>query len=198
MFRYTVIRLLFLLWVFILLPLGLYRFTFRFYQFCFTMNKLCYIKGCCTRNILLCIFLFLYCIFPIILFSYITRKCIDGCSCFENSNKKNTNKKFGKVCLVLLNLVRLVFPITYVVCLRPIISTFTFLFRSFTFFVFVALPIRVHVFRYTFLVAITLKYFAKYIHEIVDMNSEVLKYVFICEEKRKHEDVISIDEKLFD
>lgn len=59
-------------------------------------------------------------------------------------------------------------------------------------------PIRRHVFRYTFLVAIALTYFAKYIHEIVNINSEFLKKVFICEEKRKHEDVISIDEKLFD
>lgn len=134
-------------------------FTFQLYQFCLTINKLCYIKGCCKdcqgtktciKNILLCIFLFLYCIFPIISFSYITSKCIDGWSCFENSNKKNTNKKFRKVCLVLLNLVCLVFPISYVVCLRPIISAYTFLFRSFTFYVFVLLPIRVHDFRYTF------------------------------------------------
>lgn len=110
--------------------------------------------------------LFLYCIFPIIPFSYITSKCIDGCSCFENSNKKNTNKKFRKVCLVPLHLVCLVFTILYVVCLHPIISTFTFLLRSFTFLVFLALQIRVHVFRYTFLVAITLTYFAKYIHGV--------------------------------
>lgn len=69
---------------------------------------------------------FLYCIVPIIPFSYITCEDIDGCSCFENSNKNNTNKKMGKVCLVFLNLVGLVFPIPYVVCLRPIISTFLF------------------------------------------------------------------------
>lgn len=116
------------------------------------MHKLCYIKGCCKdcqsccKKTKTCTKNSLYCIFPIIPFSYITSKCIDGCSCFENSNKKNTNKKFGKVCLVLLNLVCVVFPIAYVVYLRPIISTFTFLFRSFTSFVFVALPIRVHVF----------------------------------------------------
>lgn len=116
------------------------RFTFLFYQFCFTLNKLYYIKGCCkdcqscckktkktcTKTILLCIFFFLYCIVPIIPFSYITCEDIDGCSCFENSNKNNTNKKMGKVCLVFLNLVGLVFPIPYVVCLRPIISTFLF------------------------------------------------------------------------
>lgn len=89
------------------------RFTFLFYQFCFTLNKLYYIKGCCkdcqscckktkktcTKTILLCLFFFLYCIVPIIPFSYITCEDIDGCSCFEkkkNSNKNNTNKKNGK------------------------------------------------------------------------------------------------------
>lgn len=140
------------------------------------MHKLCYIKGCCKdcqsccKKTKTCTKNSLYCIFPIIPFSYITSKCIDGCSCFENSNKKNTNKKFGKVCLVLLNLVCVVFPIAYVVYLRPIISTFTFLFRSLHFLFLSLSQLECMFFRYTFLVAITLTYFAKYIHEIVNMK----------------------------
>lgn len=186
------------------------RFAFRYHQFCSGLNELCYVKGCCrncrmcckttikcAKYIYLCIFFFLCSIFPILPFSCFARKCIDDCSCFEKRLKKNTHIKLRKLCIVLLNLVCLVFPISYVVCLRPIISTFTFLFRSFTYFGFVALPIRVHIFRYTFLVAITVTYFVKYFHEIINMNAEILKYVFICEEKRQNRNVKFIDEKLF-
>lgn len=63
---------------------------------------------------------------------------------------------------------------------------------------FVFFLIRRYVFWYIFLVVIVLIYFVKYIYEIVNINFEFLKKVFICEEKRKYEDVIFIDEKLFD
>lgn len=87
---------------------------------------------------------------------------------------------------------------SYILCVRPILSTFTFLFRSFTYFVFVALPIRVHILRYTILAVTTATYFVKYFHEIVNMNAEILKYVFICEKKRKQKDVNYVEEEMFD
>lgn len=85
-------------------------------------------------------------------------------------------------------------PLTYLFCLRPIISTFTFLFRSFTYFVFVALPIRAHILRYTMLIVTTVTYFVKYFHEIVNMNADILKQLFTCSEEKIH----VIDEEMFD
>lgn len=191
-------------------------FTFRFYQFCRTMNKLCFPTGCCKdhqlcyekskqcgcnliKYVLLCKCprLFCYCIFPIFPLSCTTCKCIEDCSFCENSNKtKTTGKKWRKPCILIL--VCLQFLVSYLVCLRPIISTYTFLFRSFTYLVFVALPIRVHILRYTILLVTTVTYFFQYFHEIVNMNAEILNYIFTCEKKRKHEDVKFIEERMFD
>lgn len=194
-------------------------FTFRFYQFCKTMNKLCFPRGCCKDHEMCyekskkcgcnwikyvlfckCPCLFCYCIFPIIPFSCNTRKCIEDCSLRDYSNRtKTTEKKWCKPSiLILINLFCLHLPMSYIVCLRPIISTFTFLFRSFTNLVFVALPIRVHILRLTILIVTTVTYFIQYFHEIVNMNAEILNYIFTCEKKRKHEDVKYIEERMFD
>lgn len=194
------------------------RFTFRFYQFCNTVNKFftkcsctnckkCSCKKCQTCCCLLfkCFCLFVYCFFPIIPFSNCnTCRCINDCSC-ESSIRNNENKTNSytmaytkTIKFLIMHLVCLGFPMSYVLCLRPIISTFTFLFRSFTYYVCVALPIRVHIFRYTFLVFITVTYFVKYFHEIVNMNSEVLRYVFFCEENKMQQDVKYVEERMFD
>lgn len=119
------------------------RFTFLFYQFCFTLNKLYYIKGCCkdcqscckktkktcTKTILLCLFFFYIVLFQS--FLSVTLHVKTSMAVLVLKKKKTVIrtiqiKKMGKVCLVFLNLVGLVFPIPYVVCLRPIISTFLF------------------------------------------------------------------------
>lgn len=187
------------------------RFTFRFYQFCNTMNILCFIKGSC-RNCKVCTykkcekwwcslfkfpFLLFYCIFPIIPFSNCnTCKCINDCS--SEDNRKRETKWTRRLLFVFLHVICLEFPMSYILCLRPILSTFTFLFRSFTYIVFVALPIRVHILRYTILAVTTATYFVKYFHEIVNMNAEILTYVFICEKERKQKDVTYVEEGMFD
>lgn len=193
-----------------------YKFTFRFYQFCRTTKKLCFFKGCCTCNestdcqkkTLKCccdwlkyvpslwiLFLFIYCFLPIVPFNCIKcecRTCCDKCNIEENDDE---NKKKPKGVLVhVMNLVS--FLIFYIFCLRPIISTFTFLFRSFTYIVFVALPIRIHILRYTLIFVTTITYFVKYFHEIVNMNVEILHHIFTCEEKSK-KTVKYINERLY-
>lgn len=194
-------------------------FTFRFYQFCRAMNKLCFPAGCCKNNkmcyekskkcscnwikyLLLgkCLCLCFYCIFPIIPFSCTAGRWIEYCSLREYSNKtKTVRKNWCKTCTsILLNLVCLHFPMSYIVCLRPLISTFAFLFRSFTYLVFVALPIIMHILRYTILAVTKVTYFVQYFHEIVNMNAEILNYIFTCEKKRKHEDVKYIEERMVD
>lgn len=148
------------------------RFTFRYFQFCKTLDASCCIDdngncncNCCMccENSINCLLALMYCFFPIFSFS---------CYGYKTKDRK---------CEKLLNFCG--FFALYFVCLRPTISTFTFLFRSFTYFVFVALPIRVHILRYTMLIVTTVTYFVKYFHEIVNMNSDILKHIFTCEEK---------------
>lgn len=82
----------------------------------------------------------------------------------------------------------LAFVLSYLFCLRPIISSFTFVFRSFTYFVFVALPIRKHIMRYTIIFVSTFVYLVKYMYEIINMNADILEYIFkIKEEKEKEQ-----------
>lgn len=104
------------------------------------------------------------------------------------------------------------FMISYLFCLRPIISTFTFLFRSFTYFVFVALPIRAHIMRIILIFITTIFYFLRYFHEIINMNAEILNYIFKLEEeqtnlldndasnkyRKENSNFKSIDEGMFD
>lgn len=89
------------------------RFTFLFYQFCFTLNKLYYIKGCCkdcqscckktkktcTKTILLCLFFFYIVLFQSFLSVTLhvkTSMAVLVLKKKKNSNKNNTNKKNGK------------------------------------------------------------------------------------------------------
>lgn len=231
------------------------RFTFRFYQFCNTLQANCYKNNCkncnncccacrkCCNNCAnccscFCFFLrnacrsissFIYCLFPIIPFNYYdvySKYCNDinddGCStnntcCCNKSSccmhcKIATCKQIIKVCLNCI-----CFLITYFLCLRPTISTFTFLFRSFTYFVFVALPIRAHIMRIMLIVVTTVFYFLRYFHEIINMNAEILNYIFKLEDEHtilmndfasnasnasnaseEESNVKTIDEKVFD
>lgn len=78
----------------------------------------------------------------------------------------------------------LCFIISYFLCLRPMISTFTFLFRAFTYFVFVALPIRAHIMRLMLIFVTVIFYFLRYFHEIINMNTEILNYIFKLEDEK--------------
>lgn len=91
-------------------------------------------------------------------------------------------------CLVVLNIVFLLIIIvpTYLLFLRPILSTFTFLFRSFTYIVFVVFPIRTYIMRVTIIIVTAIVYFSKYIHEIVNMNTEILNYILKLKEEKEH------------
>lgn len=99
----------------------------------------------------------------------------------------------------------------YFLCLRPVISTFTFILRSFTYLVFVVLVVRTHILNYTLLIVTTLTYFVKYLHELVNMNAEILKYIFFIYDERRssnsdgannepgdHTTIEYVDEEMFD
>lgn len=157
------------------------RFTFQYYQFCTIFqadcckddgeNGKCDCSNC-LRNAGRSVLGFVYCLFQIIPFSCFTwkeKQSKDGCN---DQTKSKYDRCIRFVCFIIL----------YIFCLRPTISTFTFLFRSFTYYVFVALPIRVHILRYTMLIGTTVTYLVKYFHEFINMNSDILKYLFTCEE----------------
>lgn len=179
------------------------RFTILFYQFCREFNvffkwfssffispKKCCITTfeCCNcskkeKESQICQFLckivssllsFISCLFPI--FPFVCYRC--SCS-------------FSSWCT------NIIFCLAYVICIRPIISTFTFLFRSFTYFVFVALLIRVHILQFTLLFVSTFTYFLTYCHEIVNMNAEILKYIFDLQEEKHyiHSENETIDDR---
>lgn len=175
------------------------RFTFRYFQFCKTLDASCCVddEGNCNCNCCMCcknsinfVLALMYCFFPIFSFS-----------CSEDKSECCKDN----MCRNCINLIRrfIGFLILYLLCLRPILSTFTFLFRSFTYFVFVALPIRVHILRYTMVIVTTVMYFIKYFHEIVNMNSDILKHIFTCEENTQNDNEASspigaIEEEMFD
>lgn len=241
------------------------RFAFWYYQLCMIFSKegckpdrlkcVCCAASCCTNCCIcryfvwLCMFIssFIFCLFPIIPFSFCTHinycpvdRCCDGKNKgiqnkieykrHHDENKLINNDNFeGSIgfieikssdiesgraedntkngyctctCIVWWSSQVICIPLTYMLYLRPIISTFTFLFRSFTYFVFVALPMRAHILRYTTLIVTTITYFAKYFHEIVNMNADILNYLFTCscegETQNSNGSSQVIDEELFD
>lgn len=241
------------------------RFAFWYYQLCMIFSKegckpdrlkcVCCAASCCTNCCIcryfvwLCMFIssFIFCLFPIIPFSFCTHinycpvdRCCDGKNkgiqykieykrhddeneLINNDNfegsigfieikssdiesgraKDNTKNGYCTcTCIVWWSSQVICIPLTYMLYLRPIISTFTFLFRSFTYFVFVALPMRAHILRYTTLIVTTITYFAKYFHEIVNMNADILNYLFTCscegETQNSNGSSQVIDEELFD
>lgn len=109
--------------------------------------------------------------------------------CFENSFFDSCSNCCNAICHCVIWACKramqfCLFIISYLFCLRPIISTFTFLFRSFTYFVFVALPIRAHIMRIILIFITTIFYFLRYFHEIINMNAEILNYIFKLEEEQ--------------
>lgn len=147
-------------------------FIFPCYSLCANYNSRC---SCKTASMAGLSFLICLCpIFPFACNAYI------ACQSFLTKHlRMNTFSKTIYICLS--------FVLSYLFCLRPIISSFTFVFRSFTSFVFVALPIRAHIFRYTFLIVTIVVYFFKYLTEIINMNAEILDYIFEIEERKRAE-----------
>lgn len=120
----------------------------------------------------------LYCCYPFLPFSCNAYKvCKCRCKCcriFDNGICK---------CLWIF----LAFVFLYIFSLRPIISTFTFVFRSVTYIVFVALPIRPNLFRFFILLVTLIVYYVRYIHEVINMNAEILDYIFQIKEIDENE-----------
>lgn len=81
----------------------------------------------------------------------------------------------------------LAFLLLYMFCLRPIISTFTFVFRSVTYIFFVALPIRPNLLRFFVLLVTIIAYYVRYIHEVINMNAEILDYILQIKEREENE-----------
>lgn len=151
-------------------------FVFPWYVLCANCNGTS--EGNCSfKKALMTILSFLICLCPIIPF---TCNSYTACQCLQSKyHKMNILWKIICICLS--------FSISYLLCLRPMISSFTFVFRSFTSFVFVALPIRAHIFRYTLLIVTIVVYILKYVSEIINMNAEILSYIFEIEESERAE-----------
>lgn len=157
-----------------------------------------YVLRAKRNNCVKAIQLILSCCFPICPFSY------NALDVFLRTNRDcgPLNNKYGK-CMCRL----LVFVSVYALFLRPIISTFTFLFRSFTYVVFVAIPINTDTMRYIVIIITALLYYYKFIHEISNMYAEILEFIFkIMEQKettlndnsKTRTDCISVTEERFD
>lgn len=145
---------------------------------CYLLCATCY-KSPSHRNRCMIILLFFSSFFPICSFSCNAfNACL--CRCIDCKSGRFRWLRYIYMCLA--------FVLSYLFCLRPIISSFTFVFRSFTYFVFVALPIRKHIMRYTIIFVSTFVYLVKYMYEIINMNADILEYIFkIKEEKEKEQ-----------
>lgn len=147
--------------------------------FIFPCYSLCqnYSSRCSCKTASLAGLSFLICLCPIFPFT-----CNAYIACQSFLTKYQRMKTLSKIIYICLS-----FVLSYLFCLRPIISSFTFMFRVFTGFVFVALPIRADIFRYTLLIVTIVVYFLKYITEIINMNAEILDYIFEIEERERAE-----------
>lgn len=134
--------------------------------------------------------LILSCCFPICPFSC---NALDAFAC----NCLNFNVLKNKYCKCVCRL--LAFLLFYILFLRPIISTFTFLFRSFTYIVLVAIPINTDIMRYVVLIVTSLLYYYKFINEISNMYAEILEFIFqIKEENEQARELTDVSEVMFD
>lgn len=105
--------------------------------------------------------------------------CCNCCECCNGCNCKYFCRGIG----IALN-VLFWFFVSFAFYLRPILSTFTFLIRSFTYFFFVALPIREHLMRYAVIGITTIVYFSNYFQEVINMNEEILNNIFELQNQR--------------
>lgn len=140
---------------------------------CYLLCATCSRKGACHANFLMIIVLLFSSLFPICPFSCNAFNAL-YCRC-----KSCRNGWFKYIYMFIA------FVLSYLFCLRPMISSFTFVFRSFTYFVFVALPIRKHIMRYTIIFVSTFVYLVKYMYEIINMNADILEYIFTIKEKKE-------------
>lgn len=156
-----------------------YYIPYPLYILCYTILFLLSPLYCIIQhllNFIYCTVSFLWyllgCLFPIIPFSY-KPVCADSLH------------KYGKCtrwcCRLILAIFQFFF--LYAICLRPIISTFTFILRAFTYFVFVALLIRTHILQFTLIFVTTFVYFSKYLSEMINMNVDILKYIISLQKK---------------
>ena len=132
----------------------------------------------------------IFCLFPIVPFSCNPNNIWKDC--VENHSKSCS---LAEIVLYIIRKCMKVAVITffiYIISLRPIISTFTFILRSFTYFVFVTLLVRLRIMRYTLLFVTTFLYFVKYLLEIINMNVDILNYILEIHNNHK-----KIEEKTF-
>lgn len=146
----------------------------------------------CVLKAVIYLFDFIRCLIPIcpFVFYYDCCNCCDKCNCFNCLDccccnccvccKECDCNYFCRGIFIAFNLLFWLF-VSLAFCLRPIISTFTFLIRSFTYFFFVAMPIRDHLMRYAVIGISTTFYFSRYMQEVINMNEEILKYIFELE-----------------
>lgn len=143
---------------------------------CYLLCATCCRERACQVN---------FCMIILLLFSSFLPICPFSCNAFNACLcrcKSSRNRCFRYIYMFLA------FVLSYLFCLRPMISSFTFVFRSFTYFVFVALPIRKHIMRYTIIFVSTFVYLVKYMYEIINMNADILEYMFTIKEKKKEKD----------
>lgn len=161
----------------------------RFIFPCSLICKIICFKHCtksryCLWNCCFLVYLIM-CLFPFIPFfcagykSYLCSKCCKSLQCSVCSNCLKNIMKFIGMCFVFL--------ISYFICFRSIISLFTFLFRAFTYIFFVALPIRVDIMQFTLVLGSIIVYISNYICEIINMNEEILEYIFELKRENKEE-----------
>lgn len=132
-----------------------------------------YVLRAHRNNVFMKLLLILSCCFPICPFSC---NALDVFAFRCRNRKVLKNKYFRCVCRPVA------FVLLYLLFLRPIIATFTFIFRAFTYTVFVALPINTDIMRVIVLLITTSLYFFKFINEISNMYSEILEYIFQIKE----------------
>lgn len=111
----------------------------------------------------------LYCCYFFLFFSCnVYKVCKCRCNCcriFDNGICK---------CLWII----LVFVFLYIFFLCLIILIFMFVFRLVIYIVFVVLLIRLNLFWFFILFVILIVYYVRYIYEVINMNVEILDYIF--------------------
>lgn len=146
--------------------------------------KHCTANISCMWNFCLPVY-FVLCLFPVIPF------CCAGpkryyCKCCKNNINVDKKEPWHSICrrkMLKCVCVCFAFIFSYMFCFRPIISTFTFLFRALTYLFCVALPIRVHILQFILIIGSIIAYLLNYFSEIINMNKEILDV--ICELKRR-------------
>lgn len=158
----------------------------RFIFPCSLICKIICLKHCtksryCLWNCCFPVYLIM-CLFPFVPFfcagykSYPCSKCCRSIRCFFCFCISSI---MNYICMCF------VFLISYFICFRSVISHFTFLFRSFTYIFFVALPIRVDIMQFTLVLGSIIVYLSNYICEIINMNEEILEHIFKLKREKK-------------